>query len=74
MNSKQFNLKLLRQQKELKAYVYNQFPGMAARKTLQFIDGNFRAQGWQGQTFQPWRKNSRNGTIHINCELLSILN
>jgi hypothetical protein len=56
MNSQQFNLKLQRQQKELKAYVYNQFPSMAARKSLQFIDVNFRAQGWQGQAFQPWEK------------------
>lgn len=27
---------------------------MVVRKTLRFIDGNFRAQGWQGATFQPW--------------------
>lgn len=65
MNPQQFNLKLQRQQKKLKAYVYNLFPGMAARKTLRFIDGNFRAQGWQGQTFQRWKKNTRDGTILV---------
>lgn len=65
MNPQQFNLKLHRQQQELKAYMYNQFPGSAAIKTLRFIDGNFRAQGWQGQTFQRWKKNTRDGTILV---------
>ena len=38
---------------------------MAARKTLRFINGNFRAQGYQGSSFQKWPANKRKGTILI---------
>jgi phage gpG-like protein len=43
---------------------------MAKKKALRFIDGNFRAQGWQGRSFEKWkdtvRKKTKQGTILIN--------
>jgi hypothetical protein len=51
--------------KELQNYADNVWPRMAGRKILRFIDGNFRAQGWQGSVFTPWPPNKRGGTILI---------
>ena len=31
------------------------FANMAGGKTLRFIDGNFAAQGWQGESFNQWQ-------------------
>ena len=65
MTPNQFSQIFRRKEQELKRYVITELPGMAARKVLRFINGNFRAQGWQGQTFEPWKKNTRRGTILI---------
>lgn len=46
-------------------YITDQAPGMVVRKTLRFIDGNFRAQGWQGSTFKSWAPIKRKGTILV---------
>lgn len=50
---------------KVQAYVTDQAPGMVIRKTLRFIDGNFRAQGWQGSSFQSWAPIKRKGTILV---------
>ncbi len=47
-----------------------EFPRRAGEISLRFIDGNFRSQGWQGASFQPWQKNKRNGTILVKTGLL----
>ncbi len=52
--------------KRVEQYARDEFPHMAVNKTLRFIDGNFRAQGWQGSRFQKWKKNRRNGTILVH--------
>jgi phage gpG-like protein len=39
---------------------------MVVAKTLRFIDGNFRAQGWQGATFKSWQPIKRKGTILVH--------
>lgn len=44
-------------------YVKDDFPRMAMRKSLRFIDGNFRAQGWQGRGFLRWIANQQKTTI-----------
>lgn len=43
---------------------------MVVGKTLRFIDGNFRAQGWQGQSFVKWPANKRKGTILVKTGAL----
>lgn len=65
MNPENFNSNLNGLQQQLKGYVYNIFPNRAGNISLRFINGNFRAQGWQGTTFQRWKKNRRKGTILI---------
>lgn len=66
MNASQFNADLNNKTKQLETYVRTEFPRMAMRKALRFIDGNFRAQGWQGRSFLPWQKNKRGGTILVH--------
>jgi hypothetical protein len=38
---------------DVKKYGNSVFPGMAGKKALQFIDGNFRNQSWEGI---PWKR------------------
>lgn len=65
MNANQFPGSLNRAAVALKQYMLNEFPAMAGRKTLRFIEGNFRAQGFQGARFQRWEANARDTTILI---------
>lgn len=65
MNPQQFKAELAKKQAELKRYVNVEFPKRAGNISLRFINGNFRAQGWQGNTFQPWKETARNGTILV---------
>lgn len=37
----------------VKAYRDAEFPGIAGKKALRFIDGNFRKQSWEGV---PWKR------------------
>lgn len=37
----------------VRAYRDAEFPGMAGKKALRFIDGNFRKQSWEGV---PWKR------------------
>lgn len=32
-----------------------EWPKRGGEISIRFINGNFRAQGWQGQNFQPWQ-------------------
>lgn len=41
------------------------FPAMAGDKALRFINGNFRAQGFQGAGFNKWAPIARKGTILV---------
>lgn len=41
---------------QLEHYVRDEMPRMVKRKVLRFIDGNFRAQGWQGRSFERWKE------------------
>ncbi|MFT3750952.1 MAG: hypothetical protein QM768_21745 [Agriterribacter sp.] len=65
MNPQQFKAELTKKQQELKRYVNVEFPKRAGNISLRFINDNFRAQGWQGATLQPWKENARKGTILI---------
>lgn len=65
MDSKQFVNISRSRATSIASYINLQAPAMVVRKTLRFIDGNFRAQGWQGATFQPWAPIKRKGQILI---------
>ena len=52
--------------KKIHLYITDIAPGMVIRKTLRFIDGNFRSQGWQGATFNRWTPIRRKGTILVH--------
>lgn len=65
MTPEEFQKTLAKKQQELQRYINTRFPNRAGRMAVRFINGNFRAQGWQGTTFQPWKKNGRKGTILV---------
>lgn len=70
MNSNQFGKFTAKQAAQLTRYVYDQAPGMVITKVLRFIDDNFRMQGWQGASFQPWAPIKRKGTILVKTGAL----
>jgi phage gpG-like protein len=49
----------------LERYFQEEGPKMVVRETLRFIDDNFRMQGWQGATFQPWEPNKKGTRILV---------
>lgn len=65
MNPEEFSRIVRRKGEELKNYAVNRFPTKAGNIALRFVNGNFRAQGFQGTTFKKWKANKRNGTILI---------
>lgn len=65
MSPDEFTRLISRKANEVKAYVNTRFPSQAGDTALRFINGNFRAQGWQGSTFQPWKPNKRGGRILV---------
>lgn len=66
MSPDEFSRLINRKAKEVKAYVTTRFPAQAGDTALRFINGNFRAQGWQGSTFKPWKPNKRGGRILVH--------
>lgn len=65
MDAAKFPDELRKKAALLEQYVRYKMPKMVVRKTIRFIDGNFRAQGWQGRIFLPWQKTRRGGTILV---------
>ena len=65
MTPEQFSRLIQTKAKEINSYVINRFPTEAGDVAIRFINGNFRAQGWQGSTFQPWKPNKRGGRILV---------
>lgn len=65
MNPEEFTRLVKKKGAELKNYATSQFPTKAGNITLRFINGNFRAQGFQGNTFKKWKANKRGGTILV---------
>lgn len=51
--------KLRRLHKQIEHYSMEEFPVMAGKKTLAFIDNRFRSQNWEGTPW-PARKDRRN--------------
>ena len=54
----------------LTRYFNNEGVAVVARETLRFVDDNFRLQGWQGASFQPWKAIKRPGTILVKTGAL----
>ncbi|MDL1913036.1 MAG: hypothetical protein FDW93_00700 [Bergeyella sp.] len=65
MKPEEFYLLLKKREKKVKKYAAYGFPERAGNTVLDFIDGNFSAQGWQGNAFKRWKKNKRGGTILV---------
>lgn len=63
MTPQEFELKLQQKANEIKNYANNRYPSIAGNIALRFIDGNFRAQGFQGQSFEKWKKSK--GTVLV---------
>jgi phage gpG-like protein len=53
---KDFERLLQKKATEIKQYANTKFPSTAGNITLRFVNGNFRAQGFQGSTFKKWKK------------------
>jgi phage gpG-like protein len=70
MTPEQFHILLKTKSKELESYAVNQFPTKAANIALRFIDGNFRAQGYQGTSFNRWKKNKKGTTTLVSSGAL----
>lgn len=66
MDTQQFERLITQKAKEIEQYATTKFPTEAGNTALRFVDGNFRAQGWQGETFQQWKKNKRGGRILVD--------
>jgi len=65
MTPEEFTKEIERRAQEIRTYVNTKFPVQAGDTALRFINGNFRAQGWQGASFQQWKPNKRKGTILV---------
>lgn len=63
---------LMQYSKELSQYARVGFPKAAGNITLRFINGNFRAQGYQGKTFMRWTKSK--GRILVKSGALRAAN
>ncbi len=56
MSPEEFEKALQTKAREIQNYANNTFPSKAGDVTLRFINGNFRAGGFQGATFKKWKK------------------
>lgn len=65
MNAQQFERLVKKKAGEIRQYAQNRFPVEAGNTALRFVEGNFRAQGWQGRTFKNWKPNKRRGRILV---------
>src|SRR5690606_20522690 len=66
MSPEEFSQRIQTKAKEVKRYVEHGFPVAAGNTALRFVDGNFRAQGFQGQGFNRWKGTKRGGTILVS--------
>lgn len=74
MTPQQFATVLRTRQREIEQYATSSFPSKAANIALRFIDGNFRAQGFQGKSFSRWRKNKKGTTTLVSSGALRAAN
>lgn len=65
MTPQEFEQKLLSSAREVRTYTATRLPVTMGNTALRFIDGNFRAQGFQGTSFKKWKPNKRGGTVLV---------
>lgn len=70
MTPQDFEVLLKNKARELEHYTMTKFSSTAGNIALRFIDGNFRAQGYQGSTFKRWKKSSSKGTTLVKSGAL----
>ncbi|PXY44510.1 phage virion morphogenesis protein [Flavobacterium hydrophilum] len=71
MTPEEFSRALERKANEVKNYAINRFPSVAGNIALRFINGNFRAGGFQGQSFDRWKKsNKKRGSTLVDSGAL----
>jgi phage gpG-like protein len=71
MTPEEFSIALETKAKEIKNYANNRFPSVAGNIALRFINGNFRAGGFQGQSFDRWKKsNKKRGSTLVDSGAL----
>jgi phage gpG-like protein len=68
MTPEEFTRALESKAKEVQSYYVTTFPAMAGNITLRFVNGNFRAQGFQGSTFKKWKPST--GTVLVKSGAL----
>lgn len=67
MTPEEFAKALQTKAKEIERYTNTRYPSVAGNIALRFINGNFRAQGFQGQSFERWKKsNKKRGSTLVN--------
>lgn len=59
MTPEEFTNALNTKAKEIQRYANTRYPSVAGNIALRFINGNFRAQGFQGQSFERWKKSRK---------------
>lgn len=75
MSPEEFEKKLRQRAKEIQNYAMTRFPSTAGNIALRFINGNFRAQGFQGQSFERWKKSKgEKGTTLVDTGALRAAN
>ena len=72
MTPEEFEKVLQTKAREVQNYANNSFPSKAGDITLRFINGNFRAGGFQGATFKKWKKSK--GTTLVKTAALRSAN
>ncbi len=70
MTPQEFETLLKNKARQLEQYAMMKFPSTAGNIALRFIDGNFRAGGFQGATFKRWKKSSSKGTTLVKSGAL----
>jgi phage gpG-like protein len=75
MSPEEFEKKLQAKAKEIQNYALTRFPSTAGNIALRFINGNFRAGGFQGQSFERWKKSNKGkGTTLVDTAALRAAN
>jgi phage gpG-like protein len=75
MTPEEYTKKLELKAKEIQNYASNRFPTVAGNIALRFVNGNFRAGGFQGQSFDRWKKsNKKRGSTLVDKGALRAAN
>lgn len=75
MSPEEFEKNLNAKAAVIKNYALTRFPSTAGNIALRFINGNFRAGGFQGKSFERWKKGTKkNGTTLVDSGAMRAAN